>query len=599
MTRSGSALVLLIACSPANADVISAKILRGNNNIDNCITNNYSSTEEAVPYDRNSSSYYLDFVQHRMRMLAPLSEGSVWGRSKGNRIAAPNASESWLLQSPNCWGATDPDKSCANKKAPGTLALANAIRDTISIAKHWVDITTLAISSATAATLADGIFHEKIVEGMKIALDHTPNVTFRFLAGSPTIGSFHLAAHYMSALEKDLGKEYFAMARIYITPQASEEYESWNHAKIVAADATRSVVGGHNLWDIPYYESAPVTDVSMTLSGPAVASAHRFADLLWEDVCDREQKRWVTGPAMARSPAAVEQGRQNPELVCPKRAIFDAPAAVGGVDVISLGQLGVSVTPPGGNKGAQLCGSNHGHKISGVSCVPNVPGGYVPATDYINDGGDYGSTYDIDNPQEEGIRALIASARNNITIAQQDFIWAGDGGTRSWTCVGTPHWAHYDLRLVDLLVNKMAVEHIPVSIIISTPGGKGGYTNMGEMSDFSNVLVSRVRGLGYAEDDATAKALLCRYLTLGSLRISPGFDKWADGNGNRLHAKVHMVDDEAFYVGSKNSYPATLQEFGYVVQDKVAASEFKQQFFEPILEYALTYTDPAKGICRL
>lgn len=587
MARVHSALVLFIACS-AHAQ----KKLRGNRN-KHCIANNYNSTKKAVPY--NQESYYLDFVAHRMRMLAPASEGSVWGRTKGNLISAPDATKSWLLQSPNCWAQANPNTDCGPGKAPGTLALANAVRDTISEAKQWVDITTLALmSSPFASTLCDGIFHEKIVEGMKIALDRNPNVTFRFLAGAPSAASVGLGQNYMSALQKNLGNKYFAIARIFVTPQASEALESWNHAKIVAADSTRSVVGGHNLWDSDYNEKAPVTDVSMTLSGPAAASAHKFADLLWADVCDRQK-----GSGVARSPAAVEVGKTNPEFVCPKTAIFSntqAGAISGGVDVISLGQLGVSITPPGGDKGAQLCGANPGHKIHGVSCVPNLPGGYVPEVDYTNDGGDYNCHYSVDNPQEEGIRALLASARHSITIAQQDFIWAGGFGTE---CTVLPHGAHYDLRLVDILVDKMALESIPVSIVISTPGGKGGYSNMAQMSDFSDVLVSRVRALHYAADDAKAKALLCKYLKLGSLRISPGFDHWKDGTNNRLHAKVHMVDDEAFYIGSKNSYPALLQEFGYVVQDKKAASEFKQQFFEPILEYALTYADPVKSICRL
>jgi phosphatidylserine/phosphatidylglycerophosphate/cardiolipin synthase-like enzyme len=506
-----------------------------------------------------------------------------------------------LLQSPNCWGEANPDQTCGKGKAPGTLALANSIRDAIAEAKEWVDITTLAVCSPTYSVVADGVFHEKIVEGMKLALDHSPNVTFRFLAGAPPVVSGGLARNYMNELKKGLGEKYFAMARIFVTSSMSANLESWNHAKIVAVDAKLSVVGGHNLWDADYYGAAPVTDVSMTLRGPAVSSGHHFADLLWVDICNVEEKKTL-GFHMVRSPAAIAAGKANPSLVCPRTAEYTTntgkAAADEGVDVLSLGQLAVGIPPPGGTSGPPLCGSNPGHRIAGVSCVPNVVG-VVPTTDLVNDGGDWPKSYiySISNPQEEGIRALVASARESITIAQQDVLFAG--GSQGYNCAGVPYGAHYDLRLIDILVHKLAAENVSVSLVISTPNGKGGYSNIGSMTDVSDVLVSRLMAGNYSDSINDAKALLCSRMRLGSLRISNGFTQWADGTSNRLHSKVHLVDDIVYYIGSKNSYPALLQEFGYVVQDAVSAAEFKEQYFDPLLEYADLWTDPASGLCRI
>jgi phosphatidylserine/phosphatidylglycerophosphate/cardiolipin synthase-like enzyme len=522
-----------------------------------------------------------------------------------------------LLQTPNCWGQANPDQTCGEGKEPGTLALANAIRDTISEAQEWVDITTLAICEPTYSVVADGIFHEKIVEGMKRALDHSPNCTFRILAGAPPVVTNGLAQNYMNELQKGLGEKYFATARIYVTSSASEKLESWNHAKIVAADAKRSVVGGHNLWSYDYFGPAPVTDVSMTLRGPAVASAHSFADLLWLDVCDVEEHEF--GFHMVRSPAAVAAGKLNPALVCPRSAVYgaaatgsatgpttgaSAAAATGeGVDVLALGQLGVSIPPPGGAAGPPLCGANPGHRIPGVSCGPTVvPGSDIYYTDFVNDGGDWpkSSVYSVSNPQEEGLRALLASARTSITLAQQDILFGS--GSQAFMCAGVPHGAHYDLRLVDTLVFKMAAENVSVSLVISTPAGVGGYSNIGNMTDVSDVFVSRLVAGGYSSSVAAAKALLCSRMRLGALRLSKGFEHWADGTSNRLHSKVLLVDRAAFYIGSKNVYPALLQEFGYMIQDGASARAFEEQFFAPLLQYADIWIDPAafpEAVCRI
>jgi phosphatidylserine/phosphatidylglycerophosphate/cardiolipin synthase-like enzyme len=464
-----------------------------------------------------------------------------------------------------------------------------------------VDLTTLAVCSPTAATVADGIFHEKIVEGMKIALDRNPNVTFRFLAGAPPVVTGWLAQNYMKALQKDLGAKYFAMARIFVTSSMSSQLQSWNHAKIVAVDGKRSIVGGHNLWNADYNAAAPVTDVSMTLRGPAVSSSHRFADLLWVDICDVEEKN-PFGFKMVRSPAAIAAGKVNHALVCPRQASYtnlgvptdeDGPhgerAGVEGVSVLALGQLGVGIPPPGGYlQSPSLCGSNHGHAAYGVSCVPNIAPGIVPTTDYINDGADYSGSleYAISNPQEEGIRALLASARESIVMAQQDVIFAG--GSQSYSCAAVPHGAHYDLRLIDLLVRKMVVENVSVSLVISTPGGTGGYTNVGSMSDVTSVFVARIIAKNYSSTVKDAQALLCSRMKLGSLRISKGFKNWADGTSNRLHSKVHLVDDAAYYIGSKNSYPALLQVWYPLYLHPLHAPTTRAHFTHPL--YTTQYT---------
>ncbi|EOD34391.1 hypothetical protein EMIHUDRAFT_202169 [Emiliania huxleyi CCMP1516] len=53
-----------------------------------------------------------------------------------------------------------------------------------------------------------------------------------------------------------------------------------------------------------------------------------------------------------------------------------------------------------------------------------------------------------------------------------------------------------------------------------------------------------------------------------------------------LHTKVFLVDDAVFYIGSRNLYPTSLQNFGYVVENSAAAKHFKTAFFDPLWKYS-------------
>ena len=48
------------------------------------------------------------------------------------------------------------------------------------------------------------------------------------------------------------------------------------------------------------------------------------------------------------------------------------------------------------------------------------------------------------------------------------------------------------------------------------------------------------------------------------------------------HAKVWIANDQVFYVGSDNVYPAFLQEYGFVVADAAATANFIKTYWNPI-----------------
>jgi len=52
------------------------------------------------------------------------------------------------------------------------------------------------------------------------------------------------------------------------------------------------------------------------------------------------------------------------------------------------------------------------------------------------------------------------------------------------------------------------------------------------------------------------------------------------------HAKLMIIDDEAYVVGSDNLYPGSLSEFNYLVEGQEAVNELLRVYWEPLWKYA-------------
>lgn len=510
---------------------------------------------------------HLDAVEAQLRQLAPGSEGTVWKRTDGNLIAGHGVGGShWLLQSPDCWGQGD----CSS--ATGAQRLADAIRSDIAAALEWVDITTL-------VTYPDGMFQEAIVSGLKEALTHNPDITIRVLGGTPPVmgsvdtGLTETASNYMERLKADLGSS-ADNARIIVAGVETSWLYSWNHAKMVAVDGKTVITGGHNLWEGAYAGGPnPVSDVSMRLTGPAAESAHTFADLLWDFAETWSQDWWsrlfyvevVKGEgfnSITRFP--------TPHEVSASQAEGDAP-------VLALGGLGFGMDVPGGTAGGLEPANDSKATCSRLH------------TDYVNNDAEYS----VANPEEAGLRALIASATESVFISQQDLLAV---------CAPPVSNSCYDARLFDILADKL-IREIPVKIIVSSPGAKQSlaapYSNMDQMTDITDILIRKVRARADV-DQTTAEEIICHSLQLAPIRIADNVDTWANGRGIANHAKVICVDDAAFYIGSKNLYPATLQDFGFIVEDSKAAADFKKEYLDVIWNASkhAAIVDFEEGVCN-
>ncbi|MEV7602138.1 phospholipase D-like domain-containing protein [Kitasatospora sp. NPDC089797] len=511
----------------------------------------------AAPAD---ATPYLDAVEAALRQVSPGLEGTVWQRTAGNRLDAPAGDPGgWLLQTPGCWG----DASCTERA--GTKRLLDRMRENIGKATRTVDISTL-------APFPDGAFQDAIADGLRasVAAGHAPHV--RVLAGAaPLYNITALPSKYRDDLVARLGDAAGSVTVEVASMTTARTAFSWNHSKLLVVDGQSVITGGINNWKNDYLDTAhPVTDVDLALNGPAAASAGAYLDTLWDWTCRNSgllSAAWFASTNGAGCTPDLEQ-RLNP-------AAAQVPAT-GGVPVIAVGGLGVGIrdTDPAS-----------GYRPGPAPAVDDVKCGPIGLRDRTNDDRDYAAV----NPEEGALRALIASAGSRIDISQQDM---------TGTC---PPMPRYDVRLFDQLAGKLA-DGVKVRIVVSDPGnrgtvGSGGYSQIRSLNEISDTLTARLTArLG---DPGRARTAMCRNLQLAPFRAASA-PTWADGHPYALHHKLVSVDGSAFFVGSKNLYPAWLQDFGYVVEDRAAAGQLDAQLLAPQWQYsqAAATFDYSRGLCQ-
>jgi phosphatidylserine/phosphatidylglycerophosphate/cardiolipin synthase-like enzyme len=88
-----------------------------------------------------------------------------------------------------------------------------------------------------------------------------------------------------------------------------------------------------------------------------------------------------------------------------------------------------------------------------------------------------------------------------------------------------------------------------------------------------------------APTGAALNALLCQKLHIAPLRFSSD-EAFPDGTPLPNHAKLVLVDDRAFFVGSQNLYNAGLTEFGFITDDAARGAELRDQYFAPLWSYS-------------
>jgi phosphatidylserine/phosphatidylglycerophosphate/cardiolipin synthase-like enzyme len=128
------------------------------------------------------------------------------------------------------------------------------------------------------------------------------------------------------------------------------------------------------------------------------------------------------------------------------------------------------------------------------------------------------------------------------------------------------------------IVSVLKDKNAAVQILLShhTPTYSNGYSDDMGGKALKGVITDRLaKAMG--NDRTAAQALVNKLLTIRQTKP-----------GTYNHGKVWIVDDQLFYVGSDNIYPAYLQEFGYIVGDQDATRWFIISYWNKLWNQGIT-----------
>lgn len=168
--------------------------------------------------------------------------------------------------------------------------------------------------------------------------------------------------------------------------------------------------------------------------------------------------------------------------------------------------------------------------------------------------------------------AAFAGARSSIFLSQNDFAFHFEGRS---------YWPEETMKaMVSVLTDPGRA--VDIRMVLSEPGsfaGCGGPYSFGET----------LEGVRRAFQDMIGSRTVTGSFHLAPIRFSSSGAVW-EHNLKRLkianHAKLWMVDERAFYIGSDNIYPHNLQEFGYLVESPPLARQVLSAYWEPLWKYS-------------
>jgi phosphatidylserine/phosphatidylglycerophosphate/cardiolipin synthase-like enzyme len=309
-------------------------------------------------------------------------------------------------------------------------------------------------------------------------------------------------------------------------------FTSWNHSKLVIADEKRVVQGGHNLWADAYNTATPVSDLSMEASGPIAKSAQAFANTLWSYVIRKglvANVNWAYGELPNRLQGVPIFPDESKYMIGDP----NLPASQQGrIPMLALGRLG--------NRG--------------------------------------------ENPSDQALKTLAGSSQESLKFVVQDLyglisnlkVFVEKFAGLNVPIPADPTW------LLDPIA-KSVMRGVSVKVIQSdTKIGPNDYT-LFRYQDTYNALVRDVEKIARkqsftAPNGMDLRQYICAQIEYAPYRYKEGEIGWDGQNPSfASHAKMMIVDDSAFYIGSHNFYNANLQEFGIAVFDANATKRLVAQ----------------------
>jgi murine toxin len=377
---------------------------------------------------------------------------------------------------------------------------------------------------------------------------------------------------------------------------------TWNHTKIIAIDGSESFVGGHNLNMDLFTSYPPVHDVSMKVLGDAAYASQLFLNKMWEAGTDLLTKETIN---------SVEGKWENMDHVC------DVPH-----DPLRMKYIYNCM------KRQQKIYSRHPEEE-----------GYQKSSRILSVG-KYWTGPDMEKDYQDGSEImkefLIKKAKRKIRISQQDLVSAWKS---TWSEHKVCRW------LIEALLSNPDLEvQIVVSPLDGAAGAAGDQYSFGSGAKRTYELFKYYLTHDEKTDEIISDPTENRISALKRLKIAPLFFtdkvpsnlcvegetyKWPEAEegsytatlkemplekeppkkgkighplmavlkGSGLlypkvspapgnHAKITIIDDELFVIGSDNLYPGYLSEFNYVVEGEEAVTYFINSYWNSLWKYS-------------
>jgi phosphatidylserine/phosphatidylglycerophosphate/cardiolipin synthase-like enzyme len=464
-----------------------------------------------------------------------------------------------LLDTPQLWdkGATAP------KPIPACENLMKQIADTIGQGRIIVDITMM---WELGRGLPSGHFQKALNQGIRTLVANNNNLSplVRIMIGIPipaTVIPPDLHSWIVNVIQRDNGPKRNQVKFPILIGACQQKVISWNHSKIVAADGVRAVVGGHNLWSDHYLGANPVHDVSGLIEGSVVGAAHRFCDQLW------------TKPALTSGAWLLSNGTFTQYTGGLSRKPMARTPGKGSTRMLALARLGAGIVKDftvatNASVSARiiaLCRAKSMIRISQQSLYNSVMGATT--------GFDFYTLWAIIKAVQAGVKVQIVIT-NDVPLK--------DGGYEAFLTKVLDSLA--SLQIAD----RLGLKQYPPAVS-PTREDIAAWASASLKPPTADIPLT-VSRLPTPTESAPHLKQLNDNLQLAQLYYAaPNVNYWQVGALKKPaanHAKVYIIDDTHFYMGSDNMYLSAwapgLQEYGYLIEGQTETQAFIKNYWDPL-----------------
>ncbi|MBA1203680.1 phospholipase [Pseudomonas capeferrum] len=382
----------------------------------------------------------------------------------------------------------------------------------------------------------------------------------------------------------------------------AETAMTWNHTKIIAVDGVQSFVGGHNLNTDLFKSYPPVHDVSVKVLGKAALSAQLFLNELWEtgndlltkEYFDADTLSWVNADGLSGQPSDPLSESKVLKYVDDKHKEYmnTRPAESDYERSARILSVGKYWTGPD-----RRTDYKKGSEIMKEFIIKNAKKSIrMSQQDIVSAWKKQWRDHDVCRWLIEALLAnpelrvqVVVSPLDAAAGAEGDQYSFGSGAKRTFDILAyyMMHDEYTDALLDDPQgIRRAALARLEVAPFFytdvpaerSTEGATYQWPDQAEEAHTATLKESPL-------SEKPPRAGVIGY-PLQSLIKASGLavPKVPSAPGN--HAKVTIIDDTFYVVGSDNMYPGYLAEFNYLIEGEPAVSAFINSYWEPLWRYS-------------